>query len=153
MGSARDGHGADDEALLVRDRQRGLDSELEGHARLALGDAVDVRLVQGVELVLVVAPLLHEPFGQGEFLLDPLADAGAADQGKLPADVSRDQFREAAQFHQRPVHLLELAPPARPVRLAKKTLGKLRVCPPGLEAALAGEFQQALAGLVARLPV
>ena len=58
IGRSRDGHGADDEALLVRDRQRALDSELEGHARLALGDAVDVRLVQGVELVAVVAPLL-----------------------------------------------------------------------------------------------
>ena len=152
MGSAREGHGADDEALLVRDRQRVLDAELEEHARLALGDAVDVRFAQGVELVLVAGLLLHEPFGQGEFPLEPLEDAGAADQGKLPADVRRDQFREAAQLRQRLSHLLELAPPAQPAHLAEKTLGKPRACPPGLEAALAGEFQQALAGLVANSP-
>ena len=153
MGSAREGHGADDEALLVRDRQRVLDAELAEHARLALGDAVDVRFAQGVELVLVAGLLLHEPFGQGEFPLEPLEDAGAADQGKLPADVRRDQFREAAQLRQRLSHLLELAPPAQPAHLAEKIPGKPRVCPPGLEAALAGEFQQALAGLVAKLPV
>ena len=59
----------------------------------SVGDAADVRLAQGVELVLVAGLLLHEPFGQGEFLLDLLEDAGAADRGKLPADVRRDQFR------------------------------------------------------------
>ena len=98
IGSAREDHGADDEALLVRDRQRVLDAELEGHARLALADAVDVRLAQRVELVLVAGQLLHELFGQGEFVLDPLADVGAADQGG-PTDVCRDQFPEAAQLH------------------------------------------------------
>ena len=115
-------------------------------------DAADVRLAQGVEIVLVAGLLLHEPFGQGEFPLEPLEDAGAADQGKLPADVRRDQFREAAQLRQRLLHLLEPAPPAQPARLAEKTPGKPRACPPGPEAALAGEFQQALAGLVANSP-
>ena len=79
IGRSWEGHGADDEALLVRDRPRVLDSELEGHARLALGDAVDVRIAQGIDLAAVVAPLLHELFGQGEFLLNLLADVGAAD--------------------------------------------------------------------------
>ena len=153
IGGSRQGQHADGEAFPVRDGQRNLASELVGRVRLSLGDAVDVRLVNGVDLVAVPAPLLQEPFGHGEFRLDPFADAGAGDKDELSADVRRDLSREAAQLLQDFFHQIVPAAAAQPERLAEKFPGEPRVCPPRPDAALAGEFQQALAGLVVKLSV
>lgn len=63
VGVAGEGARADDQAASVGDRDACLDAELVRLAALALPDALDLRGVQRVELVLVVTPLALEPLG------------------------------------------------------------------------------------------
>jgi len=57
---------ANHQALLVRDHQADLDAELKGVARLALGNALDLRGMQRVQLVLGVALLGADALGTFE---------------------------------------------------------------------------------------
>ena len=59
---------ADHQAFLRRHRHRHFHAELVRRARLALGEALDLRSVQRVQLVRVVAALAVKSFGQCQFV-------------------------------------------------------------------------------------
>lgn len=99
---------ADDEALLVGRRHRHLGPELVAHPRLAFGDAVHFRLVQRVELALVLRLLAQQPVHEGNLHLDPLPQGRVRDAGQLALDVAHHTARIALQPPQGLAHPLEL---------------------------------------------
>jgi hypothetical protein len=98
-----------DEALAVGRGDRDLGAELVADPRLALRDAVDFGLVQGVELALVPGLLAEQPVGQGNLARDPLPQGGVRHGLELPLDVAHHPAGIALQPPQALAHPLELA--------------------------------------------
>jgi hypothetical protein len=63
IGVAREGSGSHHQAALVRDGDAGLDAKFVGLAGFAFANALDLRRVQGVELVLVLRLLGADALG------------------------------------------------------------------------------------------
>ena len=78
---------ADNKALLVGCRHRHLRSELVAHPRLALVDAIHLRLMQRVELALVLRLLAQEPVHTRNLHLDPLPKTVVVHSAQLTLDI------------------------------------------------------------------
>ena len=89
VGISRQGAHAHDEPLAVGRGDQDLAAELVALARLAFRDAVDLGLVQGVELAFVLRLLAQQPIDQGDLALDPLAQGRIGHRLQLPLDVAQ----------------------------------------------------------------
>lgn len=99
---------ADNKALLMSRRHRHLRSELVAHPRLALGDAIHLRLMQRVELALVLQLLAQQPVHKRDLHLDPLPKAVVRHSAQLALDVPHHADSIALQPPQHLAHPLEL---------------------------------------------
>jgi hypothetical protein len=144
------GHGAhaDDEALPVRGRHRDFRAELVADPGLAFRDAVDLGLVQGVELALVLRLLPQQPVGEGDLALDPLPQGGVGHHVQLPLDVAHDPAGIALQPPEALAHALELAGVGVTADLAGQPRRQPGIALAQREPGLAGELDQAQARLL-----
>lgn len=85
------------------DGDAGLDPELVGLTGLALADALNLLGMPGVELVLVLGTLVHQPFGLEQDRSQLLADLPG-----LALDVPDQSADDGALFPVHPTHALEL---------------------------------------------
>jgi len=73
IGIAGKAAGADNETAIDGGGEADLGAEFVSHPGLALGDAVDLGLVQGIDLALALRGLLEQATDQPERLQDPVA--------------------------------------------------------------------------------
>jgi hypothetical protein len=76
---ARKAAHADDKARVQRGGHADLAAEFIAHPRLAFGDAIDLRLVQGVDLVSTLRLLMQELRDQSELGDDPIPQTAFGD--------------------------------------------------------------------------
>ncbi|PPK41815.1 hypothetical protein B0G57_12580 [Trinickia symbiotica] len=107
--------------LLVRGRDRHLHAELVRLARFALGQALDLRRVQRVELLFVLGLLRHNPLGAANQFFQRRA-ALRRHRAELPVDVAHHAPHPRAQGAQRAPHALVLLG----VRVAADLAGQAR---------------------------
>ena len=89
-------------------RHRHLGLELVAHSRLALGDAIHLRLMQRIELALVLRLLAQQPVHKRDFHRDPLPKAVVRHSAQLALDVPHHPASIALQPPQGLAHPLEL---------------------------------------------
>ena len=123
VGVPRQRPAAHHEVALVRHRDARLHPELVAPARLALGDALHLRRVQAVELVLRVPLLRQQPICLGELLREHFRELFVT--LRLPPDVPGDAAKERPELPHLPPHALHLPR----VRVAVRPEQRLRTLP------------------------
>ena len=108
VGVARKAEHADHEALVQRGGDADLAAELIADARLALGDAVDPGLMQGVDLVGPLGLLVQQLRDLCELGDDPMPQVSFGDVIEVAAQIAHDTARIALQPFQCFAHALEL---------------------------------------------
>lgn len=108
VGIARKAAHADDEALVQRGCHADLAAEFIADPRLAFGDAVDLGLMQGVDLVGPLGLLVQQLRDQGELRDDPAAQIILGDVLQVAAQIAHDTAGIALQSFQCLAHALEL---------------------------------------------
>ena len=98
-GTTVDAHYSDDD----------LAAEFIADPRLALRDAVDLRLVQGVDLAAALRSLVQETADQPELVENPVAQGPVGDFVEVAAQVAHDAARVTLELSQGLAHAAELA--------------------------------------------
>lgn len=117
------GHGAhaDDKAAGERGGDAHLAAELIAHPRLALGDAVHLRLMQGVDLAPAFRRLPQQAGDELHALLDPRLQPLFGHGAELAADVALNASRVTLQSPQHLAHAAELPGMGVPPSLGGQT--------------------------------
>ena len=108
VGVARKAAHADDEALVQRRGDADLAAELVAHPCLALRDAVDLGLMQGIDLVAALGLLMQQVRDEGELGRHPIAQRSSRDVTQVAAQVAHDPAGIALQRLQSLAHAPEL---------------------------------------------
>ena len=85
-----------------------LGAKLVADPRLALGDAVDLGLVQGIELILALRTLLQQAPDQPERVQRLVAQRAFGNVLQVPAQIPADTADIALELAQGLAHALEL---------------------------------------------
>ena len=124
MGIAGKAAGANYEAANKGRGEADLGAELVSHPRLAFGDAIDLGLVQGIDLVAALWSLLQQAADQPEGVHNPLAQGALRDFLQVPAQIAAHPADIAPELAQRLAHALELAGMGVTTDLDRQSRGK-----------------------------
>lgn len=108
IGIARKAAHADDEALVQRGGDADLAAELIADPHLAVGDAVDFGLMQGIDIVRVLGALVKQLRHEAELPDDAIPQVVSGDVLQVAAEIPHDPTCVALQPFQFLAHAFEL---------------------------------------------
>lgn len=130
------------EAALQRGGHADLGAELVAHPSLSLRDAVDLRLMERVDLARVLRRLVEQPRDHHELVEHPLAQRPLGDLVKLPPDVPHHAAGITLERSQCLAHAPELFRMRVATDLRRQTRCETRVALPQLDPGVSGQIHQ-----------